>query len=426
MSDQTQIERAIARAFEPRRRLSRRSFLRQGGRGVVIAGSALTIPSILAACGIGPGASPSAGAGSQGALPSAPAGTLDFANWPAYIDIDEETGEYPTLAKFTDETGIQVAYTEDINDNEEFFGKIQPDLSAGNSTGYDLIVMTDWMIEKMIRLGYLEELDHSKLGNFDANALDLYKDPWYDPGNVHSIAWQSGITGIGYNPTLTGRPITKFDDLLDPEFAGRVGLFSEMRDTMSLTLLSLGIDPETATVEDATRAKDKLLEAAQAGQFRNFYGNDYYDELANGNLALTVAWSGDVSQMKLYDNPDVEFVVPADGGMLWIDNMAIPKAAAHPLDAHMMMDFWYDPANAVPLTEYVGYFSPVKGVTEKVLEDADAAEAEGDTEWADALRVISATANPTDEVLSQVHNYKKLSEEEETQWNDLFNEVVAG
>ncbi|HEU5325244.1 MAG TPA: spermidine/putrescine ABC transporter substrate-binding protein [Candidatus Limnocylindria bacterium] len=426
MSDQTQIERAIARAFEPRRRLSRRSFLRQGGRGVVIAGSALTIPSILAACGIGPGASPSAGAGSQGALPSAPAGTLDFANWPAYIDIDEETGEYPTLAKFTDETGIQVAYTEDINDNEEFFGKIQPDLSAGNSTGYDLIVMTDWMIEKMIRLGYLEELDHSKLGNFDANALDLYKDPWYDPGNVHSIAWQSGITGIGYNPTLTGRPITKFDDLLDPEFAGRVGLFSEMRDTMSLTLLSLGIDPETATVEDATRAKDKLLEAAQAGQFRNFYGNDYYDELANGNLALTVAWSGDVSQMKLYDNPDVEFVVPADGGMLWIDNMAIPKAAAHPLDAHMMMDFWYDPANAVPLTEYVGYFSPVKGVTEKVLEDADAAEAEGDTEWADALRVISATANPTDEVLSQVHNYKKLSEDEEAQWNDLFNEVVAG
>ena len=426
MSDQTQIERAIARAFEPRRRLSRRSFLRQGGRGVVIAGSALTIPSILAACGIGPGASPSAGAGSQGALPSAPAGTLDFANWPAYIDIDEETGEYPTLAKFTDETGIQVAYTEDINDNEEFFGKIQPDLSAGNSTGYDLIVMTDWMIEKMIRLGYLAELDRSKIPNFDANALDLYKDPWYDPGNVHSIAWQSGITGIGYNPTLTGRPITKFDDLLDPEFAGRVGLFSEMRDTMSLTLLSLGIDPETATVEDATRAKDKLLEAAQAGQFRNFYGNDYYDELANGNLALTVAWSGDVSQMKLYDNPDVEFVVPADGGMLWIDNMAIPKAAAHPLDAHMMMDFWYDPANAVPLTEYVGYFSPVKGVTEKVLEDADAAEAEGDTEWADALRVISATANPTDEVLSQVHNYKKLSEDEEAQWNDLFNEVVAG
>jgi spermidine/putrescine transport system substrate-binding protein len=426
MRDETQIERAIARAFRPQRRLSRRMFLRQTGRGAVIAGSALSLPAILAACGIGPGGSTAPSAGSQAALPSAPAGTLDFANWPAYIDIDEETGDYPTLAKFTEESGIEVAYTEAINDNEEFFGIIQPDLAAGNPPQYDLIVMTDWMIEKMIRLGYLSELDRSKIPNFDANALDLYKDPWYDPGNVHSMAWQSGITGIGYNPTLTGREITTFDDLLDPEFAGRVGLFSEMRDTMSLALLSLGIEPEEATVDQATQAKDKLLAAAQAGQFRNFYGNDYYDELANGNLAVTVAWSGDVSQMKLYDNPDVEFVVPDTGGMLWIDNMAIPNKAAHPLDAHMMMNFWYDIENAVPLTEYVGYFSPVTGVTERVLEDAETAEAEGDQEWADALRVISATANPTDEVLANVHNYRKLSEEEEAQWNDLFNEVVAG
>ena len=426
MRDETQIERAIARAFRPQRRLSRRMFLRQTGRGAVIAGSALSLPVILAACGIGPGASTAPSAGSQAALPSAPAGTLDFANWPAYIDIDEETGDYPTLAKFTEESGIEVAYTEAINDNEEFFGVIQPDLAAGNPPQYDLIVMTDWMIEKMIRLGYLSELDRSKIPNFDANALDLYKDPWYDPGNVHSMAWQSGITGIGYNPTLTGREITTFDDLLDPEFAGRVGMFSEMRDTMSLALLSLGIEPEEATVDQATQAKDKLLATAQAGQFRNFYGNDYYDELANGNLAVTVAWSGDVSQMKLYDNPDVEFVVPDTGGMLWIDNMAIPQKAAHPLDAHMMMNFWYDIENAVPLTEYVGYFSPVTGVTERVLEDAETAEAEGDQEWADALRVIAETANPTDEVLANVHNYRKLSEEEEAQWNDLFNEVVAG
>lgn len=426
MRDGSDIERAIARAFQPRRRVSRRTFLRQGGKGVIVAGSALSLPSILAACGIGPGASPSAGGASAVPLPSAPAGVLDFANWPAYIDIDEETGEYPTLAKFEEDQGITVTYTEAINDNEEFFGTIQPDLAAGNAPGYDIIVMTDWMIEKMVRLGYLQPLDHSKIPNFEANALDLYKDPWYDPGNTHSLAWQSGITGIGYNPTLTGREITTFDDLLDPEFEGRVGMFSEMRDTMSLTLLSLGIDPEEATVEQAAQARDKLLEAAQRGQFRNFYGNDYYDELANGNLALTIAWSGDVSQMKLYDNADVEFVVPESGGMLWIDNMAIPKGAEHPLDAHLMMDFWYDLENAVPLTEYVGYFSPVSGVTERVLEDAEAAEAEGDTEWAEALQVIAETANPTDEVLELVHNYRKLTEEEEAEWNDLFNEVVAG
>jgi spermidine/putrescine transport system substrate-binding protein len=426
MREETSIERAIAAAFRPRRRLSRRAFLRQSGKGVVVAGSALTLPSILAACGIGPAGSGSAGTASTAPLPSAPAGVLDFANWPAYIDIDEETGDYPTLARFEQESGIDVTYTEAINDNEEFLGTIQPDLAAGNPPAYDLIVMTDWMIEKMIRLGYLAPLDHARLPNFEANALDLYRDPWYDPGNAHSIAFQSGITGIGYNPELTGREITTFDDLLDPAFSGRVGMFSEMRDTMSLTLLSLGITPEDASVDQATQARDKLLEAAERGQFRNFYGNEYYDELANGNLALTIAWSGDVSQMKLYDNDAVEFVIPDTGGMLWVDNMAVPTNVRHPLDAHMMMDFWYDIESAVPLTEYVGYFSPVSGVTERVLEDADAAEAEGDTEWAEALRVISATANPTDDMLANVHNYKRLTEEEEAEWNDLFNGVIAG
>jgi spermidine/putrescine transport system substrate-binding protein len=424
MRDETRIERAINSAFRPRRRMSRRTFLRNTGRGAVVAGSALTLSQILAACGIGPGASPSAA--SQAPLPSAPAGTLDFANWPAYIDIDEETGDYPTLAAFEDAEGIDVTYTEAINDNEEFFGIIQPDLAAGNPPQYDLIVMTDWMIERMIRLGYLSQLDQSKIPNFDANALDLYKDPWWDPGNAHSMAWQSGITGIGYNPELTGREITSFDDLLDPEFAGRVGLFSDMRDMTHLSLLSMDVDPQEATIEQVQAAMDKLRGPAEEGQFRNFYGNEYYDELANGNLALTIAWSGDVSQMKLYDNDAVEFVVPETGGILWVDNMCIPKNAAHPLDAHLMMNFWYDLENAVPLTEYIGYFSPVSGVADRVLEDKEAAEAEGDAEWAAALEVIAATSTPSEDALANVHNYRILTEEEESQWNDLFNEVVAG
>ena len=426
MRDETRIERAIRTAFRPRRRMSRRTFLRQTGRGAVVTASALTLPQILAACGIGPGGSSGSSAASQAPLPSAPAGTLDFANWPAYIDIDEETGDYPTLAAFEEAEGIDVAYTEAINDNEEFFGLIQPDLAAGNPPQYDLIVMTDWMIDRMVRLGYLAQLDQSRIPNFAANALDLYKDPWYDPGNAHSMAWQSGITGIGYNPTLTGREITSFDDLLDPEFAGQVGLFSDMRDMTHLTLLSMDVDPLEATIEQVQAAMDKLRGPAEDGQFRNFYGNEYYDELANGNLALTVAWSGDVSQMKLYDNSDVEFVIPESGGMLWVDNMAIPTGAAHPLDAHLMMNYWYDLASAVPLTEYVGYFSPVSGVAERVLEDKEAAEAEGDTEWAAALEVIAATSTPSEEALANVHNYRRLTEEEEGQWNELFNEVVAG
>jgi spermidine/putrescine transport system substrate-binding protein len=199
-----------------------------------------------------------------------------------------------------------------------------------------------------------------------------------------------------------------------------------MRDMTHLSLLSMGVDPDDATIEQVQAAMDKLRGPAEEGQFRNFYGNEYYDELANGNLALTVAWSGDVSQMKLYDNDRVEFVIPESGGILWVDNMCIPKAAAHPLDAHLMMDFWYDLENAVPLTEYIGYFSPVSGVADRVLEDKEAAEAEGDTEWAAALEVIAATSTPSEEALANVHSYRRLTEEEEAQWNELFNEVVAG
>jgi len=355
-----------------------------------------------------------------------PAGQLDFANWPLYIDIDEESGGYPTLDQFTAESGINVNYVEAINDNEEFFGRIQPDLAAGHSTGWDIIVMTDWMIERMIRLGYLQELDHSMLGNFESNAQPYFANGWFDPGNVYSLPWQSGIVGIGYNPTLTGREITTFDDLLDPEFAGRVGMFSEMRDTMSLALLSIGVVPEEATIADVQAAQAKLLEAAQRGQFRAFYGNDYYDALAAGDVALTIAWSGDVSQMKLYDNPDVEFVVPETGGMLFVDNMAIPANAEHPIDAHMMMDFWYDLQSATTLTEYIGYFSPVNGVRDLVLQHAQEARDDGDSEWADALEVIAETSYPSADQLDNIYTYKILGEEEERQWNDLFNALISG
>jgi spermidine/putrescine transport system substrate-binding protein len=378
---------------------------------------------LLASCGVA-GQSPSPSPSPTTAPTQA--NRLDFANWPLYMDIDDESGAYPTLERFESESGIDVNYVEAINDNEEFFGRLQPDLAAGHSTGWDLIVMTDWMIERMGRLGYLEELDHSQLPNFSANAQEFFTDAWYDPGNRYSIPWVSGIVGIGYNPKLTGRPITSFDDLLDPAFAGRVGMFSEMRDTMSLALLSIGVVPEQATVADVEAAQAKLLEAAERGQFRAFYGNDYYEALAGGDVALTIAWSGDVSQMKLYDNPDVEFVIPEEGGMLFVDNMAIPKGAAHPVDAHAMMNFWYDLDNATPLIEYIGYFSPVEGVRERVLEDAQAARDEGDDEWADALEVIADTSYPSEDQLENVYRYKVLSEEEERTWNDLFNALLAG
>jgi spermidine/putrescine transport system substrate-binding protein len=199
-----------------------------------------------------------------------------------------------------------------------------------------------------------------------------------------------------------------------------------MRDTMSLALLSLGIDPAQATVEQAQQAQQKLLQAAEGGQFRGFYGNEYTDELVNGNLVATVAWSGDVYQLALYDDPDLRFIIPKEGGMRWSDNLAIPKGAAHPVDAKAMMDYLYDVEVATMLSEWIGYFTPVEGVVDLVLQHSKEAEADDDKEWADQLKVIAETIVPTAEQLAQTHEYKNLTEDEERQWNELFNAVLQG
>jgi spermidine/putrescine transport system substrate-binding protein len=424
--DQTRIELAIARALA-QGRISRRRFLRQAGKGGLITASALSLPAILAACGISPSSPGGAGSASTGASATPVGGELSgqlvFANWPLYIDQDEDTGESPTLDQFTEATGSTVDYQEAIQDNQEFFGTIQPQLEAGESTGWDLIVMTDWMIGNMIGLDYLEQIDvASGVPNFVANAGEKYKNPSYDPNNLHSVPWQSGITGIAYNPALTGREITGFGDLLDPAFEGQIGMFSEVRDSLSLALLHNGVDPKDATEEDVRAANDVLKE--QAPLVRGYYGNEYAQALADGSLAVTMAWSGDVFQLQ-FDNPDLRFIVPEAGGILWIDNMAIPKGAEHPADALAMMDFVYQPEIAAQMAEYVNYICPVPAAQDIIRGHAEEAETAEDRDYLTAV-AESPLVFPTEEMLANLHSYKVLSEDEEALWNELFQEVTQG
>ena len=423
----TQIERAIVRVFREGR-YSRRKFLHRAGRGTLVAASALSLPSILAACGIKPGASPSASTAPSAAPVGGgeTAGVLNFANWPLYIDQDDD-GASPTLAQFTDETEIEVTYTENIEDNNSFFGTIQPSLAAGEDTGFDIIVPTDWMVGNLIRLGYLEQIDVARdVPNFVANAGDKYKNPSYDANNAHSVPWQSGITGIGYNPALVDEEITSMGQLLDPamieKYTGQVGMFSEMRDTMSLALLHNGITPTEATMDDVRVAQETLQ--AQAPHVRGYFGNEYAQGLADGSLAITMAWSGDVFQLQL-ENPDLQFVVPEEGGMLFIDNMTIPKGAQHPNDALAMMDYVYRPEVAAQIAEYVNYVCPVPGAQEIIRQHAAEAESDEDREYLEAV-AESPLVFPTEEMLSRLRSYKVLDEAEEREWNELFGEVIQG
>jgi len=414
MSDEqrSRIEMAILQAMR-HDRISRRSFLGRAGRGGIALGAALSLPALIAAC-----------------TPSGEGVTLEWANWPLYIDIDEEAEPnptpYPTINAFIEQTGINVNYTEAILANADFFATIQPDLSNANPTGWDLITPGGWVVQRLADLGFLEELDHSELPNWTANAADHAVGQWFDPDNTYSLWWQGGITGIAYDPNLTGRDLTSFEDLLDPEFAGRVGGFKDMRDMFGLGLLSIGIVPENATVDDVRVVQQMLLDANDRGQFRGYYGNEYFTPLANGDLIASVAWSGDASQIQV-DNPDVLFVIPEHGGMRWNDNMCIPKGStAHIQETFKLMDYWYDLTAATTLSEYIAYFTPVDGVREKMLEDAAAARDAGDDAAADRLEHLAPGVVPTAEQIDNTYTDKQLSEEEDREWNDLFLEVLGG
>jgi spermidine/putrescine transport system substrate-binding protein len=408
-SDQrTQIEIAIEQ-FVRRDRVTRRVFMRRMGRGVVTLGALATVPGILAACQTDDGAS---------------SGPVRWLNWPAYMDLSDDESTFPSIDAFTEATGLEVEYNEGLLDNADFLAQYSPDLRAGNNTGWDIMSPGGWVVERMVRNDWLEELDHEQLPNWTANCADYAKGLWFDPEDTHSVWWQGGITGIAYDPELTGREITTFDDLLDTEFSGRVGGFSDMRDMFGLTLLSLGVEPENATIADVEAAQQKLLSVPE-GHFRGFYGNEYYDALAAGDLAISVAWGGDISQMNFYDNANVRFVVPDTGAMRWNDNLVIPKGGANLETAHQLIDYYYSLDAAAMLSSYVGYFSPVTGIEERILEDAQAARDEGDTEWADTLEALAPTVVLTDDQTANTFTDKVMTEEEETQWNDLF-EVVLG
>jgi spermidine/putrescine transport system substrate-binding protein len=408
-SDQRiKIEIAIDRLVR-RDRITRRMFMRRMGRGVVAVGALATVPGILAACQ----------PGDEGS-----SGPVRWLNWPAYMDLSEDESTFPSIEAFTEQTGLEVEYNEGLLDNADFLAQYSPDLRAGNNTGWDLMSPGGWVVERMVRNDWLEELDHEQLPNWTANCADYAKGLWFDPENTHSVWWQGGITGIAYDPELTGREITAFDDLLDPEFSGRVGGFSDMRDMFGLTLLSLGVEPENATIADVEAAQQKLLSVPE-GHFRGFYGNEYYDALAAGDLAISVAWGGDISQMNFYDNANVRFVIPDTGAMRWNDNLVIPKGGANLANAHRLIDYYYSLDAAAMLSEYVGYFSPVKGIEERILEDAQAARDEGDTEWADTLEALAPTVVLDDEQTANTYTDKVMTEEEESQWNELFEAVLG-
>ncbi|HEX6231419.1 MAG TPA: spermidine/putrescine ABC transporter substrate-binding protein [Actinomycetota bacterium] len=403
------------------RPLSRRQVLRGAGRG----GLGLAAAALLAACGADDD-QPAAAAGSPSPSPLPPvAGELSVAQWPLYIDR-AKGGRRPTLEAFEAETGIEVSYRERINDNQAFFAQLAPTLDAGDPTGWDVIALSDWVVALLVEQGWIQPLDWSLLPTAAETMLPAFRDPAYDPGNAHSVPWQGGVTGIAYYPELVGGQITAFADLWDPKLEGHVGMLTEMVDTMGLTLLSLGIDPLTASEDDAMRAQERLFEQRDAGIVRQYYGNDYVDDLVNRNTWASMAWSGDIFYWKhLGGAPGLEFVVPEEGGLLWATPLEIPALVEHPRDAHLFMDFFYRPEIAVQVTDWVLYMTPVDGVRELMLEKASSLKGE-DRAYYETLADSPLLFPPEDPAAANLHEYKTFTGEEFERWAAIFGAVTSG
>ena len=303
-------------------------------------------------------------------LEGEPSGDLTISNWPLYIDkagggVD---GPGTTLDNFSQESGVDVEYIEDVNDNFEFFGKMQPLLDNGESGGRSIMVVTDYMADIMNKLGYLQTLDKSGIPNVEENLLPDLESPSFDPEREVSVPWQSGMTGIIVRKDLAP-DIDSMEDLFDPKYEGKVTFLGDMYDDVSLVMKMQGVDPADATEEEWMAAIDEIGAAADSGQIRDFTGNAYSGPLAKGDIVAAVGWSGDAIQLQA-DDPNIEWLRPAEGCNLWSDNMVIPVGAPNPTAAEAFMDYVYDPEVQAQIAQYVNYVTPVEGVKE-VLEKED-------------------------------------------------------
>jgi len=379
---------------------SRRQFIRHlAGAGLLLGpGSAF-----LAACGGVKGESSGKKASTAVNHRKVPIGDWTFSNWPLYMDKK-------VLKSFDKKYGGHVKYVEDINDNFEFFGKVRQQLQAKRSINRDIVVLTDYMAARWVRDGFVTAIDKKNVPNAK-NLVSNLQTIGYDPKRSFTLPFQSGAIGIGYDPRKTGRKLHSIKDFFDPKFKGRVSFLSEPYDSAGMVMLMQGVDSSHANIDQINTAIDRIEEAQKAGQIRRFTGNDYTTDLTKGNLWVAMAYSGDLTGLQA-DNPNLEFVYPDEGSVIFTDNMMIPAKAAHPYAAETMMNYLYDPAVAAKLAAYITYISPVEGAADIIRKT--------DAKLADSPLIF-----PTEEIRQKFHPYPNLSPADERAMEERMAQVTG-
>lgn len=333
-------------------------------------------------------------------------------NWALYLDVDDD-GNYPSLEAFSAQTGIQATYTEAVDDNNTYYGKVKDQLKLGQDIGADTVCLTDWMVDRLIRFGYTQELDHANIPNIK-NLVPAYLDVDFDPGRKMSLPWQGGFAGIAWNKDELPGGLESVSDLWDSSLKGRVGVLSEMRDTMGCIMQDLGTAIDGAWGDDEfTAAIDVLQKQVDDGQIRNIKGNSYKEDLINGDTLAAIVWSGDVTQLNFEAGEHWDFAIPSKGGTLWNDNFVVPIGSEHKKNAEALINYYYDPEVAAQVAAYVNYIPPVVGTKEAMIAI--------DPELADNQLIF-----PSDATLANSHVFRSLSAGEEQKYGGQFQAILLG
>ncbi|WP_312180463.1 spermidine/putrescine ABC transporter substrate-binding protein [Arthrobacter sp.] len=381
-------------------------------RNLLLGAGGLSVAGMLAACGTGGGTSNESSKPSPAADLSDTEKTVNWANWTLYLDYDDSTQKYPSLEAFSAASGIKANYSEDVDGNDTYFGKVQGQLAAGQDIGQDIVTLTDWMAARMIRLGYTQELDLANIPN-SKNLLSSLQDVDFDPGRKHSLTWQSGFAGIVWNKEAFPKGLKNVSDLWAPELKGRVEVLDEMRDTMGLLMLENGVDITGDWGEDEfENALDVLSKQISDGQIRQVKGNSYKEDLISGDALAVIGWSGDITQLNFEEGDKWEFAIPEAGGTLWSDNLLVPIGATHKANAEQLMDYYFDPVNAATVAAYVNFICPVQGAREAM-------------EAIDPKLVENPLIFPSDEFLAGAHVVRTLTADEETDYSDRFQTAIG-
>lgn len=383
--------------------VSRRQLLR--GAAVGAAGASTLA---LAACAPGGGS----GGIDRG---DGSAGSFVWGNWPLYLDYDEANNTYPSLDAFMAQTNINVDYIEDIDDNNTFYGKIKDQLAQNQYTGYDVITFTDWMNARLIDDGQVQAFDYANMPNVTANLIQSQWDALSnDPGRQYTVPWQLPAACFIWDNEAVPNGIKTLDDFLQPDLKGKVGMLSEMRDTMGIIMLGQGVNISGDWGDAEFDLALEWLQKAVDGGWVVLKGNSYAEDLELGNTVAAIAWTGDMVATNVDLGNPWTLEVPESGGTIAADAFTIPNGTDpenKPL-IEEMINYYYEPEVAAQVADYVWFVTPVQGAQEAM-------------EQINPENVDNPFIFPDAEMDSRLHSFRALSPQEDKKYSEAFAKVMG-